>query len=192
MYADSKKIPLQVKSEVDDDCVDLHPFDIVSGKGFTCMAQGLNIGVRNEAIKANSVIPRRQTVCERAKEATTEKSESIKKALDAGGAAITTDMWTDDFNKKGRHPAYFLTDDWQLKSHVIASVESDAYLRKTAENIHEQISKELNDFGNPGERLSRVVFVTKMQTKAALRIYHWIPYTAHVLNTRKEGTTVCS
>lgn len=163
MYADSKKIPLQVKSEVDDDCVDLHPFDIVSGKGFTCMAQGLNIGVRNEAIKANSVIPRRQTVCERAKEATTEKatrSESIKKALDAGGAAITTDMWTDDFNKKGRHPAYFLTDDWQLKSHVIASVESDAYLRKTAENIHEQISKELNDFGIPGDCLCKSVSVS--------------------------------
>lgn len=84
------------------------------------------------------------------------------------------------------------TEDWQLKSRVITTMEFDPNLRKTAESIHEQISKELNDFGNPGERLSRVVFVTKMQTKAALRIYHWIPYTAHVLNTRKEGTTVCS
>lgn len=81
------------------------------------------------------------------------------------------------------------TEDWQLKSRVITTMEFDPNLRKTAESIHEQISKELNDFGNPGERLSRIAFVSKTRTKAALRNDHWIRYTAHVLNTVLKHTS---
>ena len=56
MRADHKKIPLQIRSKLVDDCVDfcctdLRPFDIVLGVGFT----------------TNAVIPHRQTVCDRAK-----------------------------------------------------------------------------------------------------------------------------
>lgn len=93
------------------------------------MAQGLiNIGASYGAVNANSIIPHRQTVCERAKQAATEKatlSESIKNTLDDGDVAITTDMWMDDFKKR----AYtvlkcpFWTEDWQLKSCVVTSVE---------------------------------------------------------------------
>lgn len=68
MRPDHRKIPLQVKSKFVDYCTDLRPFDIVSGEGFTKVAQGLiNIGARYGSVNANGVLPHRQTVCDRAK-----------------------------------------------------------------------------------------------------------------------------
>lgn len=102
-------VPLHAKSKLVDDfvefgCADLRPFDIVSGKGFMQVAQGLvNIGARFGPVHINSVLPHRQTICDRAKErAKTEKGrliEQIQKAMEYG-IGITTDMWTDSFNMR--------------------------------------------------------------------------------------------
>ncbi len=95
---DSKKIPLEVKSSLVDACVDLccldiRPFDVVSGKGFLQVAQTLiNIGAKYGAVDADAIIPHRQTVCDRTK--------AIQKVLEYSGIAVTTDMWTDEFNKR--------------------------------------------------------------------------------------------
>lgn len=71
------KFPIAVKSKLVDDfidfcCTDLSPFDIVSGKDFIRVAQGLiNIGARYGPVEADSV---RQTICDRAKSRATEKA----------------------------------------------------------------------------------------------------------------------
>ncbi len=189
------KVPAHVKSEVTDACVelccrDLRPFDIVSGDGFHTVAQCLiNIGSRYGRVDASSVLPHRQTVCDRAKATAKEKKEilskKINKALDCG-IAITTDMWTDEFNKRAytAFTGHFINDDWKLESRVISTAEFDSTLKKTAHNIHEQIIKELHDFGIEPARISKVMFVSDQgaNIKAALRSYKWMPCTAHVIN----------
>ncbi|GAA6091513.1 zinc finger protein 618-like [Tachysurus ichikawai] len=169
---------------------DLRPFDIVSGDGFHTVAQCLiNIGSRYGRVDASSVLPHRQTVCNRAKATSSEKKENlsknINKALDYG-IAITTDMWTDEFNKRAytAFTGHFINDDWKLESRVITTAEFDYTLKKTAHNIHDQIIKELHDFGIDPARLSKVMFVTDQgaNIKGALRSYKWMPCTAHVIN----------
>ena len=85
-------------------------------------------------------------------------------------------MWTDDYNK--------LRQDWKRKSRVITTAEFDSTLKKTAYNLHEQVIKELHDFGIEADRLPKVMFVSDQATniKAALRSYKWMPCAAHVLN----------
>ncbi|KAL1249344.1 hypothetical protein QQF64_020349 [Cirrhinus molitorella] len=189
------KVPAHVKSEVTDSCVelccrDLRPFDIVSGDGFHTVAQCLiNIGSRYGRVDASSVLPHRQTVCDRAKATAKEKKEilskKINKALDFG-IAITTDMWTDEFNKRAytAFTGHFINDDWKLESRVISTAEFDSALKKTAHNIHEQIITELHDFGIEPAHMSKVMFVSDQgaNIKAALRSYKWMPCTAHVIN----------
>ncbi|KAK7906804.1 hypothetical protein WMY93_015416 [Mugilogobius chulae] len=197
----ANKVPLSVKSKLVDNfvdfcCADLRPFDIVSGKGFTNVAQGLiNIGAKHGLVEADSVIPHRQTICDRAKnKAKQEKAalcEAINKALKYG-IGITTDMWTDGFHMRSYTAltCHFITEDWTLISRVISTLEFDANEKKTAANIHDQISKELLDIGVSPEHLSRVVFVTDQgpNIKAALKNYSWIPCAAHVLNNVLKHT----
>ncbi|KAL7402764.1 hypothetical protein ABVT39_019711 [Epinephelus coioides] len=86
-FLNSNKIPAQVKSEVTDSCVelccqDLQPFDIVSGDGFCAVAQSLiNVGARYGRVDPSSVLPHRQTVCDRAKVTATEQKEILAKRL---------------------------------------------------------------------------------------------------------------
>ncbi|KAL0146912.1 hypothetical protein M9458_057851 [Cirrhinus mrigala] len=200
MRPNHTKIPLQVKSKfvdycVDFCCTDLRPFDIVSGEGFTKVAQGLiNIGARYGSVDANGVLPHRQTVCDRAKkQAMVEKealSEVLKSAVhDNGGVAITTDMWTDDFNRRSYTvlTCHYITEDWKLASRVMCTVEFDYTLPKTAINIHEHINEQLCSYGIS---FDQVVLVSDQGSniKAALKNYHWIPCAAHVLNTILKHT----
>ncbi|KAG1953590.1 zinc finger BED domain-containing protein [Pimephales promelas] len=96
-----------------------------------------------------------------------------------GWAAITTDMWTDEFNKRAytAFTGHFINDDWKLESRVISTAEFDSTLKKTAHNIHDQIIKELHDFGIEPAHMSKVMFVSDQgaNIKAALRSYKWIP-----------------
>ncbi|KAL0146889.1 hypothetical protein M9458_057828 [Cirrhinus mrigala] len=200
MCPDHTKIPLQVKSKfvdycVDFCCTDLRPFDIVSGEGFTKVAQGLiNIGARYGSVDANGVLPHRQTVCDRAKkQAMVEKealSEVLKSAVhDNGGVAIMTDMWTDDFNRRSYTvlTCHYITEEWKLASRVMCTVEFDCTLPKTAINIHEHINDQLCSYGIS---FDQVVLVSDQGSniKAALKNYHWIPCAAHVLNTILKHT----
>lgn len=200
-FMQNNKVPLSAKSKLVDNfvdfcCKDLRPFDIVSGKGFTSVAQGLiNIGAKHGSVDADSVIPHRQTICDRAKErAKREKAalcDVINTALDHG-IGITTDMWTDRYNMRSYTAltCHLITEEWALLSRVISTLEFDANEKKTAANVHEQISKELLDIGIPPQDLSRVVFVTDQgpNIKAALKNYTWIPCAAHVLNNILKHT----
>ena len=187
--------PAQAKSDVINACVDLccqdlRPFDIVSGDGFHSVAQCLiNTGARYGCVDAKSLLPHRQTVCDRAKEKAKEQKHvlavDINKALDCG-IAITTDMWTDEFNKRSytAFTAHYIDADWKLESRVITTAEFDSTLKKTAYNLHEQIVKELHDFGIDADKMQRVMFVSDQgaNIKAALRSYKWTPCAAHVIN----------
>ncbi|KAF1377848.1 hypothetical protein PFLUV_G00205000 [Perca fluviatilis] len=189
---ESKKVPSEVKSKFVDECVDLccldmRPFDIVSGKGFVQVAQTLiNIGATYGAVDANGVIPHRQTVCDRAKQraaADKEKlSEVIHKVIEDGGIAVT--MSTDEFNKRAYTvlTCHYISEKWHLDSHILATVEFDCPLKKTSENIRDQVTSVLLNYGIPGEK---VFFVSDQgpNIKAALQPYHWIPCSAHILNT---------
>ncbi|KAK5865251.1 hypothetical protein PBY51_016428 [Eleginops maclovinus] len=110
----------------------------------------------------------------------------MNKALESG-IGITTDMWTDSHNRRSYTAltCHFVTEDWSLTSRVISTLEFDSTIRKTATNIHEQISKELLEVGISADKLSKVVFVSDQgpNIKAALKNYRWIPCAAHVINT---------
>ncbi|KAG7453645.1 Transposable element Hobo transposase [Solea senegalensis] len=169
---------------------DLRPFDIVSGDGFRAVAQSLiNVGARYGRVDASSALPHRQTVCDRAKATATDKKEilakEINKALDCG-IAITTDMWTDDYNTRAytAFTGHFVSEDCKLKSRVITTAEFDSTLKKTAYNLHEQVIEELHDFGIEPERLPKVMFVSDQAANinAALRSHKWMPCAAHVIN----------
>lgn len=195
------KVPLAAKSKLVDDfvafcCSDLRPFDVVSGKGFTRVAQGLiNIGARFGSVDVNSVLPHRQTICDRAKQQAKKGKESLIHQIENAmehGIGITTDMWTDSFNMRSYTvlTCHFISDDWKLLSRVISTLEFDHTLRKTAPNIQEQITKELLEVGISPDNLSKVVFVSDQgpNIKAALKNYSWVPCAAHVINTILKHT----
>ena len=146
-------------------------------------------------MEANSVLPHRQTICDRSnKEATQLRAilcELVNKALQYG-IAITTDMWTDSYNMRTYTvlTCHYITDEWRLESRVLCTVEFDSTLRKTAVNIHDQIGKELLKVGISAEDLSKVVFVSDQgpNIKAALKNHSWLPCSAHVINTVLKHT----
>ncbi|CAM4475285.1 unnamed protein product [Leuciscus chuanchicus] len=191
---DPNRVPQDVKSKLTDACVnlcslDMRPFDIVSGKGFHQVAQTLiDIGAKFGAVDAGAILPHRQTVCDRAKkQASIDKqklSEAIQKALTSnGGIAITTDMWTDEFKKRAYTvlTCHYISQ-WKLENRILATVEFDPTLKKTSENLNEQITSVLTSYGI---QTDKIVFVSDQgaNIKAALRSYHWIPCSAHILNT---------
>lgn len=167
----------------------MRPFDIVSGKGFHQVAQTLiDIGAKFGAVDAGAILPHRQTVCDRAKkQASIDKqklSEAIQKALTSnGGIAVTTDMWTDEFKKRAYTvlTCHYISQ-WKLENCILAMVEFDPTLKKTSENLNEQITSVLTSYGI---QTDKIVFVSDQgaNIKAALRSYHWIPCSAHILNT---------
>ncbi|KAL2101911.1 hypothetical protein ACEWY4_003672 [Coilia grayii] len=167
----------------------MRPFDTVSGEGFHQVAQTLiDIGAKFGAVDATAILPHRQTVCDRAKaQASIDKeklSEAIQRAISSnGGIAVTTDMWTDEFKKRAYTvlTSHYICD-WELVNRILATVEFDHTLKKTSENLHEQITSVLSSYGILPDQ---AVFVTDQGSniKAALRCYHWIPCSAHILNT---------
>ncbi|MGH0126223.1 UNVERIFIED_CONTAM: hypothetical protein FKN15_026822 [Acipenser sinensis] len=157
-------------------CMDLQPFDIMSGEGFKHVAH-INIRARYGSVNANMVLPNRQTVCERAKKTAKLQKEKLSKDVNKAlenGVAIITDMWTDDYNKRAYTvlTCHYVDDEWTLNARVIATAEFDASLPKTAENLKEHINRELQEFG-----ISKIVFDQGANIKAALRNYHWTPCT---------------
>ncbi len=191
---DPRKVPQDVKSRLTDACVDLCtidmcPFDIVSGKGFQQVAQMLiDSGAKCGVVDAGAILPHRQTVCDQAKlQASTAKqtlSEDIQKAISSnGGISVTTDMWTDEFKKRAYTvlTCHYISE-WKLENRVLATVEFDPTLKKNSKNLHEQITSVLTSYGI---QPAKVVFVSDQgpNIKAALRSYHWIPCSAHNLNT---------
>ncbi|KAA0719503.1 hypothetical protein E1301_Tti016010 [Triplophysa tibetana] len=159
----SREEELDVTSSEEE--LHIRPFDVVSGKGFLQVAQTLiNIGAKYGAVDADAIIPHRQTVCDRTKQkaaAGKEKlSEEIQKVLEHSGIVVTTDMRTDEFNKRAYTDlsCHYIDEKWPLESCVLATVEFDSNLKK---NVSDQ-----------GPNI-----------KAALWTYHWVPCSAHTLNT---------
>ncbi|KAL7403703.1 hypothetical protein ABVT39_003909 [Epinephelus coioides] len=168
----------------------MRPFDIVTGKGFAQVAQRLiTIGSQYGAVDIDAILPHQQIVCDRAKLlAATDKeklSEHIQKVMEDSGIAVTIDMWTDEFNKRAYTvlTCHYINEKWHLESRILATVEFDCLLKKTGENIHDQITTVLMNYGISPDK---VVFVSDQgpNIKSALRSYHWIPCTAHMLNTK--------
>ncbi len=187
------KLPLDVKSKLVDNCVDmccldLRPCDTVTGRGFLQVAQTLiNIGAKYGAVDAEAIIPHRQTVCDRAKQqAAAEKvklSKVLQKVIQDAGIAVSTNTWTDEFKKRVYTvlTCHYITEKWQLESRVLAAEEYDSHLEYTSENIHDQLTSLLMDYGIPADK---VVLVCDQHPamKAELQMYRWIPCSAHILN----------
>ncbi|XP_044069250.1 zinc finger protein 618-like [Siniperca chuatsi] len=200
---DSKRVtlPLDVKSKLVDDCVDMccldmRPFDIFTGKGFLQVAQTLiNIGAKHGAVDAEAIVPNRQTVCDRAKQqAAADKeqlSEVIHKVMEDGGIAVTTNMWTDEFNKRAYTvlTCHYISEKWHPESRILATVECDSHLKETSQSIHDQITNVLMNYGI-GLLADKIVFVSNPDPyiKAALETYQWMPCSAHILNTVLRDT----
>ena len=125
-------------------CLDMRPFDIVSGKGFHKVAQTLiDIGAKFGAVDTGAILLHRQTVCDRAKkQAVIDKQkllDAIQRALNSNsGIAITTDMWTDEFKKRAYTvlTCHYISE-CKLVNRILATVEFDPTLKKTSENLHE-------------------------------------------------------
>ncbi len=100
------------------------------------MAQKLiQIGAKYGAVDSDAILSHCQTVCERAKQqaaAGKEKlSEAIQKVLAYSGIAVTTDMWTDEFNKRTYTvlTCHYINKKWPLESRIMATVEFDSHLK---------------------------------------------------------------
>lgn len=92
-------------------------------------------------------------------------------------------MWTDEFKKRAYTvlTCHFVRE-WKLVSRILATVEFDPSLKKTSENLHDQITSVLSSYEL---QTDKIVFVSDQGSniKAALRSYHWIPCSAHIINT---------
>ncbi|MGH0125330.1 UNVERIFIED_CONTAM: hypothetical protein FKN15_041974 [Acipenser sinensis] len=125
----------------------------------------INIGACYGSVNANTVPPNRQTVCDSAKQTAKAQKEKlsgdINKALE-NGVAITTDMWPDDYNRRAYTvlTCHYVDDEWKLNTRVLATAKFDARLPKTAENLKEQINRELQEFYFPTDFFSKIVFVS--------------------------------
>ena len=74
-------------------------------------------------------------------------SDAIQRALSSnGGIAVTTDMWTDEFKKRAYTvlTCHYISE-WKLVNRILATVEFDPTLKKTSENLHEQITSVLRN-----------------------------------------------
>lgn len=80
-----------------------------------------------------------------------------------------------------------MNEDWHLENHILATVEFDSNLKKTGENLHDQITSVLTTYGISPDK---IVFFSDqgLNIKVALRNYHQIPCSVHNLNTVLKHT----
>jgi len=172
--------------------VDLRPFQIVNGKGFKELAQGLiNIGDRHGKINVNQVLPHPTTISRKTSAVAQRVREDflpeVRKAIQDGACALESDMWTDKYTKRAylTVDCQYCTPNFELKSLTLFTKEFPPRQKKTGENIREFFEKEMREMGLPTPLVKRAAINTDEGSNMvkAFEDYQRLSCNAHVLAT---------
>ena len=150
-------------------CIDLRPFDIVAGDGFTRYTQELlNIQHKSSTLlRATDLLPNPTTVSRnissRADTVKTDLAITLQSAYkDNGSISFTSDMWTDAHRKRSyiTITAHFITPAWTLCSRVLCTEEFDPAAKKTGVNVRLSMLAVFASYGITTSQISRSVFTT--------------------------------
>ena len=179
------------KLSVEFVCEDMRSFETVHRKGFKRLARGLvDIGARSGRVDAAKLLPDPTTVSrnltKHAEEFRDKLIPELRNQLTESNAAVTLDMWTDDYKKIGYLGVTFhcINKKWELVERVLCTAEWDSALRKTADNLKPAIIQALRKY-NLDEFYSKLVYVTDRGSNivAALRAVTRLSCAAHILST---------
>lgn len=110
----------------------------------------------------------------------------LRQQLTECNAAVTLDMWTDDYRKVGYLciTLHYINKKWELIERVLCTTEGDSSLRKMADNLRPAIMEALRKY-NLDEFFHQMVYVTDRGSNivAALRTVTRLSCGAHILNT---------
>ena len=177
---------------------DCRPFSTVEGSGFRKMiAKCLKIGAKyGENVDLDNLIPSARTLARKTKAFADEKKQAIKPHIQDlvtnSRAAVTIDLWTDNFIKKNFLCA---TLHFQLNYELVditLGMKSMDFMSSTGQNIRDKLSSLFLDFGVTD--ISNAVFVTDRGSniKSALNEFTRLNCSAHlfsnVLNDAFEST----
>lgn len=196
-YSFAKPPPERVKSEVTRKCVnfccmDIRPFETVTGVGFRELAQEfINVGATYGRISASDVLPDPTTISRRCKIMASERRggtvEEIKEVMSLINIGMTTDMWTDDFRKMSYMAitCHYVTPTFELRSKLLTTTCFPNHA-KTGDNIRKELQQQLvTVLGFDASVMNNVVWVTDQGANvlAALRPYRHLACQDHLYNT---------
>lgn len=170
---------IQIRDNILDDVVrfvtqDLRPFSSVIGPGFLNLANKfIQVGTLNGNVKAEIIIPHPTTVSRRLPYVAAQKRQELKehfKAISKQGIAISTDIWTDDYQMKsflGVNAHFVHKGSLNERTLCVRATED-----KTAINIRNMLEEILaeNDIA-----MENAVFVTDRGGKQCLTQFHFLP-----------------
>lgn len=199
--------PVQVNTEDKNACFevfmdflieDCRPFSTVEGSGFRKMiAKCLKIGAKyGDNVDLEYLIPSARTLSRKTKTIAEEQKQAIKPHIQDlvsnGGAAVTIDLWTDNFVKRNFLCA---TLHFQINYKLVditLGMKSMDFMSSTGKNIKDKLSSVFVEFGVTD--ISNVVFVTDRGSNviSALKEFTRLNCSAHlfsnVLNDAFEST----
>ncbi|KAL2091651.1 hypothetical protein ACEWY4_013914 [Coilia grayii] len=197
LFKSKQLLPTHIKQEtaekcMDVCCLDIRPYDLVAGKGFSDILQHfVNVAAKYGKFDVNDILPHPTTVSRhvegRAQALRASVAAEIKPIIETYGCAITTDIWTEDYHKCSfiSGTIHYTNNNFDLISRVLFAAPFETGVSKTGENIRILLFQKLCEFGIDTSLLSdRVVFVTDRGANivAALRGYNRLNCNAHILN----------
>uniref|UniRef100_A0A3P9DLA7 HAT C-terminal dimerisation domain-containing protein n=1 Tax=Maylandia zebra TaxID=106582 RepID=A0A3P9DLA7_9CICH len=196
-FTKSLLVPEKFKKETRDKCVqfvcqDIRPYDTISGKGFTQLAQHLvDTAARIGKFDVCEILPHPTTVSRnvemRAQSLRKHVVEEITATISKFGCAVTADIWTETYRKTSFLSAtiHYVNEQSELHSRVLFAAPFDPSTSKTGENIRRHLLQNLRVFGIDATDMGKkIIFVTDRGANmiSALREYTRLNCTAHILN----------
>ncbi len=176
---------------------DIRPMEIISGKGFSKLAQHLiSIGATFGNAEIKTILPHPTTISRNVAKVKEELHRKmfpiVEKAMKDGECSATTDMWTEDYKKRSfiTVTVHFFDDNLTLQKKVLFT-SLFKYKEKTGKNIRKEILRRFRELGYNGELLVNIRFVTDQGSNVVKALTH--PYSrdncrAHLLNTVLRNT----
>lgn len=196
-FTKSLRVPEQFRKETTDKCVkfvcqDIRPYDTISGKGFTQLAQHLvDIAARIGKFDVSEILPHPTTVSRNVEMwAQIQRKfvvDEITATISKFGCSVTADIWTETYRKTSFLSAtlHYVKEQFELHSRVLFAAPFDPSTPKTDENIRSHLLQNLRVFGIDATDMGKkIVFVTDRGANMinALREYTRLNCTAHIPN----------
>jgi hypothetical protein len=170
---------------------DIRLFDIVSGQGFQDLAQFF-IDTGRAYGKVSAVLLSHRTKISRHFTASADQVRKqllpdISRAVAAGHASSTTNLWTDDFKNVSyiTMTVHYIDSAWKLIKYVIFTCNFTDDQRKTGANIEKELIRSCSKFGLETDQFKKLRFVTDRGANVikALENYERYSCSCHVINT---------
>lgn len=176
---------------------DVRPMEIISGQGFTNLAQFLiELGATHGNIVISTILPHPTTVSRHVADVKKDWHAKLfpvlKKAVANDECSSTSDMWTDKYkiNPFLVMTAHFFDDNFVLEKHVLFTSKFSRE-DKTGINILKELKERFENLGFKKDDLKKIRFVTDHGSNmvAALKdSYMRDDCRAHRLNTILANT----